>query len=123
MTEKPLKRSSGGFTIVEVVVAIVVFTLGILGLVGTAATVTRMVGRSQQYNMSASLAQQRVEMLLAAGCGSMASGTATSGAYTVTWTVASTSGGLGRSIGITVTYRTAAGMRTDTFTSAASCVA
>ena len=124
MTEKSLNRSRGGFTIIEVVVAIVVFTVGILGLVSTAATVTRMVGRSQQYSMSASLAQQRVEILLAGGCANMASGSSTSGAYAIAWTVASTNGGLGRSISITVTYPTSRyGNRTDTFTSAASCVA
>jgi len=108
-----------GFTIVEVVVAIMIFSLGILGLVSTAATVTRMVGRSQQYNMAASLAQQQVEILRATTCASMAAGSGTSGNYAIAWTVTAVTNG--KQIGVTVTYPTTKGSHTDTFTSIISC--
>jgi len=111
-----------GFTIIEVVVAIMIFSVGILGLVATAASVTRMVGRSQQYNMAASLAQQRVEILRATVCTSIASGSGTSGNYSLAWTVSNAAGsGGGKQVVIVVTSPTAKGSKTDTFTSIISC--
>src|SRR6185503_15966160 len=105
----------------QVVVAICIFSIGILGLVSTAATVTRMVGRSQQYNMAASLAQQQFEILKATTCASIASGTSTSGNYSVRWTVTDVTNG--KQVVIVVTSPTARGNKTDTFTSIISCVA
>ena len=109
-----------GFTIIEVVVAIMIFSLGILALVSTAATMTRMVGRSQQYNMAASLAQQRFEILKATACASMASGSATSGVYSTAWTVTAVTNG--KQVAVTVTSPTTRGSKTDNFTTILSCV-
>ena len=39
------RNSQRGFTIVEIIIAIVVLTVGLLGLVSTAALVTRMIAR------------------------------------------------------------------------------
>ena len=39
------KSNESGFTIVEVIIAIIVLSVGLLGLVSTAALVTRMIGR------------------------------------------------------------------------------
>ena len=41
-----MKREQG-FTLVEVIIAILVLTVGLLGLVTSAALVTRMIGRGQ----------------------------------------------------------------------------
>jgi Tfp pilus assembly protein PilV len=122
--------SAGGFTIIEVVIAICILSIGILGLAGTAASVTRMVGRSQQYGKAASLAAERFEILRAqvaptpanggTACASLPSGTSTSGTYGVAWTsAAATNGWLVR---IVVTSHTARGTKTDTFTQILSCV-
>lgn len=108
-----------GFTIVEVMIAILIFSLGILGLVSTAATVTRMVGRSQQYDMAASLAQQRMEILKATACGGMVTGSATSGRYSTAWTVTDVTGG--KQVVVTVTSPTTRGNKNDTFTMITSC--
>ena len=108
-----------GFTIVEVVIAIVIFSLGILGLVGTAASVTRMVARSQQQNKAATLSANRLEILRATRCASMAGGSATDGRYSIAWTVADT--GQAKKVTITVSMPTARGIRTDTTSSYISC--
>lgn len=63
-----------GFTIVEVIIAIIVLTVGLLGLVGSAALVTRMIGRGQRSAVAAQYAQRRLEMLRVSGCQSQASG-------------------------------------------------
>lgn len=61
-------RPERGFTIVEITVAIVVLTVGLLGLVTTAALVTRMIGRSQRSATAATFAQSRLERLRSAAC-------------------------------------------------------
>jgi prepilin-type N-terminal cleavage/methylation domain-containing protein len=114
-----------GFTITEVVVAIVIFSVGVLGLAGTAASVTRMVGRGQQSNRAAALASARFETLKAqtlvgTNCGGIVSGSTTEGRYSLAWTV--TTVGTGRQVTITVTSPTATGARTDTFTSWITCL-
>ena len=57
-----------GFTLVEVIIAIIVLTVGLLGLVTTAALVTRMMARGQRTAMSATFAQQRLERGRLAAC-------------------------------------------------------
>lgn len=57
-----------GFTVIEVTVAIVVLTVGLLGLVTTAALVTRMLARGQRTAMAATFAQSRLERLRSAAC-------------------------------------------------------
>jgi prepilin-type N-terminal cleavage/methylation domain-containing protein len=63
-----------GFTIVEVLVAIIVLTVGLLGLVTTAALVTRMIGRGQRASVAAAFAGQRMERLRVTGCTNQAGG-------------------------------------------------
>lgn len=61
-------KSERGFTIIEITVAIVVLTVGLLGLVTTAALVTRMIGRGQRSTMASTFAQRRLERLRLAAC-------------------------------------------------------
>jgi prepilin-type N-terminal cleavage/methylation domain-containing protein len=57
-----------GFTIVEIIIAILVLTVGLLGLVTTAALVTRMIGRGQRASAAAGFAARRLERLHAGSC-------------------------------------------------------
>src|SRR5688572_1046954 len=57
-----------GFTLIEVMVALVIMTVGILGLLTTTALVTRMIARGGRSSVAASFATQRMEQLRAAGC-------------------------------------------------------
>jgi Tfp pilus assembly protein PilE len=52
-----------GFTIVEAMVAVVVLTVGILALVGSAALTTRMVGRGRHDTRTGQVAAARIERL------------------------------------------------------------
>ena len=58
----------GGFTIVEIIIAILVLTVGVLGLATTAALVTRMIGRGQRASAAAGFAQRRLERLRPGTC-------------------------------------------------------
>ena len=62
------RQGRGGFTIIEVIIAIMVLTVGILGLVTTAALVTRMIARGQRSAVAGTFAAQRMERLRTAAC-------------------------------------------------------
>lgn len=57
-----------GFTLVELLVALVVLTVGLLALVTTTALVTRMVARGQRSEVAATFAGQRLERLRPGAC-------------------------------------------------------
>jgi prepilin-type N-terminal cleavage/methylation domain-containing protein len=62
------KKSERGFTIIEIIIAIVVLTVGILGMVTTAALVTRMIARGQRSADASAFAARRLEILRPAVC-------------------------------------------------------
>lgn len=57
-----------GFTIVEVLLAIIVLTVGVLGLAVTAGLVTGMIARGERSALAARFAAQRLERLRTAAC-------------------------------------------------------
>lgn len=61
-------KNDRGFTIIEITVAIVVLTVGLLGLVTTAALVTRMSARGQRVTRAATFTQSRLERLRLTAC-------------------------------------------------------
>jgi len=61
-------RSEGGFTIIEVMIAVVILTVGLLGLTATSGLVTRMIGRGQRSEVAALLAMRRMEQARPAAC-------------------------------------------------------
>jgi prepilin-type N-terminal cleavage/methylation domain-containing protein len=57
-----------GFTIVEVIIAVVILVVGLLGLSATSGLVTRMIGRGQRSEVAALLAMQQMERARPAAC-------------------------------------------------------
>lgn len=57
-----------GFTIIEIIIAIIVLTVGVLGMVTTAALVTRMIARGQRSAAATAFAQRRIERMRVAAC-------------------------------------------------------
>jgi prepilin-type N-terminal cleavage/methylation domain-containing protein len=82
-------RNERGFTIVEVIVAILVLTVGILALSGTSALVTRMIARGNRAAKAASFAAERMEVLRPQGCIARTGGSDTLYAGS-TWTAINT---------------------------------
>ena len=120
-------NKNSGFTIVEIVVAIVILSVGLLGLVTTAGLVTRMIAQGQRYSVASALANRRFEMLAAGRCANIATGGTTSGADTVgritlTWTVTNVNSGAGMQTVITVSSPTGRGTHTDKFTNYVACL-
>jgi len=69
-----MARRSGGFTLLELVIAITVLVVGVLGLIATAATATRLVGRARRAAHAAWFAVQRLERLRTTACASQTAG-------------------------------------------------
>jgi Tfp pilus assembly protein PilV len=109
-----------GWSLAELVVSMLVLTVGILALAGTAGQVTRLVGWGGRYGAAAVLAGAAIEQLRATPCASLASsGSASAGIYSLSWTVTA-SGGL-RAVAVTVTYPNGRTTRSDLFETLRSC--
>ena len=110
-----------GFTILEVLVALVILTFGVLGTMTVAARVTQMVAQGHRFTEISTIASQRLEMLRSQSCASWSSGSTVQGGFVVSWVVDSASTANLRSVRVTVVSRTARGMRADEVTTAVAC--
>ena len=113
---RPVSSTADGFTLLEVLVALVVLGTGILGLSANAALVLRLVGDGSRLTVAATVATARLEQLRALPCASVVAGTAVTRGIEERWTVAPLGpGGEPRALEIhqTVTYRLRAFRRPD----------
>jgi Tfp pilus assembly protein PilV len=62
------QRNEGGFTILEIMIAVVILMVGVLGLVMTAGLTTRMMGRANRAQQAAAYASKRMELMRTAAC-------------------------------------------------------
>lgn len=123
-----MKRSESGFTLVEVLVAIVVLSIGLIALVGSMAMVTRMITRGKVETRVAQAASQRIETLRLAAystsprctAGAFTSGGAvTANGLNEAWVVQAV--GKVRNVQVNVTYRTVRGPRTASLQTRIEC--
>jgi prepilin-type N-terminal cleavage/methylation domain-containing protein len=122
-----------GFALVEVLLAMVLLTIGMLGLTGTTVLVTRMIARGQRAAEAASFAAHRLERLRSSGGpGGSGCSTHTAGADTLyrgtvptavaSWTWSSLSNQTWK-VSLAVTYQTGPGTtRTDSLVTEVSCL-
>ena len=84
-----------GFTVIEVIVAILILTIGVLALASTAAVVTKQMASGNRQTVASTIAQARFDSLSSVDCTQLAAGgapnTATvtyrGGQVAETWTV------------------------------------
>ena len=116
-----------GFTIVEIIVAITVLSIGLLGLASTSAMVTRMIGQGQRSAVAATFAAKRMEQLRNQACTAQTPGAESlyRGSTRVainTWSY-SDAGNKTYRVLLTTTYVTVMNRtRTDTVETAVSCL-
>jgi prepilin-type N-terminal cleavage/methylation domain-containing protein len=79
--------SRGGYTIVELLVAIMIFTIGLLAMAGTASLIMMTLAGSQTRSIAASVAESRFDRLRAQTCGAHASGYAVTRGLREDWSV------------------------------------
>lgn len=121
-------QSARGFTLIEVLVALVLLTMGVMALVGSSAMVSRMIGRGRGSTVAVQVATARLERLrrVAAStsprCTSpqfVSDSTATAG-VSERWIV-DTAAGLSRRVSVIIAYRDPRGLVRDTLRTIVLC--
>lgn len=107
------RPSNKGYTLIEVIVALVVFTTGALGLAAGSAIVTRELGTNGVRAAGARLAKNRQEIVQSA-CRTAQSGSEKRGSLSSAWTVSRLGSSRVRVAG-TVTYPVPRGIRTESY--------
>ncbi|HJS48106.1 MAG TPA: prepilin-type N-terminal cleavage/methylation domain-containing protein [Gemmatimonadales bacterium] len=124
-----MPRREGGFTIVEVMVAVMVLAVGVLALAGSSAAVSRMLGRGKTATLAANVGLDQMERLRAYAeatdppCGSArfasSPGVQARQGMSLVWVVPAL--GQLRDVEVRVSYRTPGGLRTDTLRTRIRC--
>jgi Tfp pilus assembly protein PilV len=73
---RPPCRSSAGFTLIETIVALVLFQIGMLALVATTGVAARDLADAVLRRRASAVARNRAEALIASACRGAASGSA-----------------------------------------------
>jgi prepilin-type N-terminal cleavage/methylation domain-containing protein len=81
-------HKESGFTLVEVIVAIVILAVGLLGMAGTTAVVLRQLTAADLSTQRAMALQTTLEKLRATPFDSVQAGSDSVGVFQVNWTVA-----------------------------------
>lgn len=103
MSRRLASRLRRGMSLVELLVGIIVLTIGMLGLAGVSTVVLRQMNGSANQTLATTLAQSRFEQFEGRPCVSIIGGTATTRGVTETWT-ASAVGIRGRRVTDTVRF-------------------
>ena len=117
-------RSHPAFTLLEVLVALVILGVGILGLSANAALVSRLVGDGSRLTLAATVATARFELLRSMPCATATSGSARTRGIEHRWSVETTSAST-LEVEVSVTYPLRSGgahsSRTQRFRGAVPC--
>lgn len=96
-------RRRAGFSLVELVIAVIVLSFGVLGLAGTTALVVRQITLADVNTEREAALQTVVERLRATSTGTITAGSTTVGSYTVAWAVTDSSSAKSRTIRVITT--------------------
>ena len=121
MRRAPKAAYRSGFTVVEVLLALMLLVVGMLALASTAAWTTRSVADASRVTRAVSAASSELELLLGRACRGDGTGvTIESGEFA---TIGSTSSA-GRLADLAVVLKTRSpdGIRVDTFVTARTCL-
>lgn len=115
MRNSPL-GSESGVSIAELLIALVIFSTALLGVVGTAARVGGIMNSSHVQLRAGSIAQQQIEELLTQPYLEVKTGSATRRGVNLSWTVAETT--WAKEILLVYRYSVPGHVRADTLTCA-----
>ena len=80
-------RARSGFTLAELLVALMIFAVGALAMVATSANVMTLITSSKNRAVAAEVAASRFELLRSQPCSAHATGSASTRGVTENWTV------------------------------------
>jgi len=114
-----LTRPRHGFTVIEMIIAIIVMAVGVMGLAGTARYVAMQMGNGRTQTIAATFATKVADSLSARRCSSIVGGTQTKRGVTITWTVADST----RTKWVTeqVQYKTKSGAKSLSYLTVIQC--
>ena len=114
-----LTRPRYGFTVIEMIIAIIVMAVGVMGLAGTARYVAMQMGNGSSQTVAATFATKISDSLSARRCAAIVGGSATKRGVTITWTVGDSS----RTKWVTeqVQYKTKSGPKTVNYLTVIQC--
>ena len=112
-------QSQRGYTIVELLIAVMIFSVGLLAMAGTASVMLTTLTSTQSRTIASSVAESRFERMRATPCASRAAGSATTRGIAESWTLDR----LARADDVTVavTFLSNHQSRTETFRSFMPC--
>lgn len=123
-----MTSSRSGFTLVEVMIAVVILSVGVIALVGSSSLVTRMIGQGKRTSAAVQVATSRLEALRAASRSTTppcldpafaSGGPVTTQGMTESWVVPAA--GTSRTVLAIVTYSRTSGVVTDTLLTVVRC--
>ncbi len=114
-------RKRDGFTIIEVLMAVLVLSAGLLALAGSAAVITRLIAQGKIDTRASTLVAQQFEIMRSMPCDSIVPDTITVFPFTVGWTVATTAQGRARQVELEVDQPTIEGSRRTTYATTIFC--
>jgi type IV pilus assembly protein PilV len=85
---KTPQKASRGFSLIEVLIALSIFTIGILGVASLVISSINENALARRVTEATALAEDRLEGMLALSYEDITTGESTEGAYTVSWNVA-----------------------------------
>jgi prepilin-type N-terminal cleavage/methylation domain-containing protein len=115
-----------GFTIVEVVIAIIMLSIGVLALAGTAGAITRMMSNGQRKTRSVAMASSVIDSLRVVANGNCAalpsSGSGSQAGVSTSWTVSNAgSTGTDHTVTVLMSYRIGPRAAADTLIATLVC--
>jgi prepilin-type N-terminal cleavage/methylation domain-containing protein len=124
------RSAQGGFTVIEVLVAVLVLGVGITAMVGTSALVTRQIGRGRIVTVANQLANQKLDQLrrsaarkvggnYCADANFASGGPVTTRGVTYSWTISGT--GNARTVTVTASYPVGTGTKSFSITTMVGC--
>ena len=100
---KRMLRTERGFSLIEVMIAIVLFAIGLLAFAGLEIVAVRNATYSKEYGKANTYAQQKVEEMKGTDWAAVSTGSDTlEQRYTRAWTVTET--GTVKTVAVTVTW-------------------
>ena len=118
------RSQSRGFTLIEVVLALVILSVGVLGMLGMAAVGSRWLAEGRWVTMAAAVAEGRLDSLRAAqgsgsSCAQLGPGQHTRGLVSENWTIGG--GPLLATVTVVVSHQLTSRFPAETLSTIAEC--
>ena len=117
---RPRRPARPGFSMPELMIAVVILSFGVLGLASTAAVMTRQVSGGATQATAAQVAESRFETMRGQPCASLTAGSAHTRGIDEQWTVTPGANNTVR-VSVNVSYLHGGATRSRSYASGITC--